>query len=90
MRSGASSSSSAAPRRTHRQRFETTPNELDPDLFAGLTSLARRDRDALLLHVWGELSYEEIAAALSIPVGTVRSRIHRARRKLTAHLGGAR
>jgi RNA polymerase sigma-70 factor (ECF subfamily) len=68
----------------------TAPNELDPDLFAGLTALARRDRDALLLHVWGELSYEETAAALNVPVGTVRSRINRARRKLTDHLGGTR
>jgi RNA polymerase sigma-70 factor (ECF subfamily) len=38
------------------QAHATTPSELDPELFAGLTSLARRDRDALLLHVWGELS----------------------------------
>jgi len=68
-----------------------TPTEgLDPDLYAGLTDLARRDRDALLLHAWGELSYDEIAQALDVPVGTVRSRIHRARRQLTAHLGGDR
>ena len=63
---------------------------LSPELYAGLTALARRDRDALLLHAWGELSYEEISQALDIPVGTVRSRIHRARRRLTEHLGGAR
>jgi RNA polymerase sigma factor (sigma-70 family) len=42
----------------------------------------RRDRDALLLHVWGDLTYDEIAAALEIPIGTVRSRINRARRQL--------
>jgi len=64
--------------------------DFDPDLFAGLTALARRDRDAFLLHVWGDLAYEQVAQALDIPVGTVRSRIHRARRQLTAHLGGAR
>ena len=46
------------------------PAPLDPDLFDGLKALARRDRDALLLHVWGELSYEETAAALSVPTGT--------------------
>ena len=63
---------------------------LDPHLYAGLTGLARRDRDALLLHAWGELSYEEIAHALRVPVGTVRSRIHRARRQLAAHLGDDR
>ena len=63
---------------------------LSPELYVGLTTLARRDRDALLLHAWGELSYEEIAQALDVPLGTVRSRIHRARRRLSEHLGGAR
>ena len=43
-----------------------------------------------LLHAWGELSYDEIAVALGVPVGAVRSRIHRARRQLTAPLGGDR
>jgi RNA polymerase sigma factor (sigma-70 family) len=65
------------------------PPPLDPKLVDGLKALARRDRDALLLHVWGELSYEETAAALDVPVGTVRSRINRARRKLSDHLNGA-
>ena len=68
---------------------ETHAAPLDPALFAGLRALPRRDRDALLLHVWGELSYEETAAALGVPVGTVRSRLHRARRTLTDHLDGA-
>jgi RNA polymerase sigma-70 factor (ECF subfamily) len=40
------------------------------------------ERDALLLLVWEELSYEEIASALQIPVGTVRSRLNRARRRI--------
>lgn len=40
------------------------------------------DRDCLLLLVWEDLSYEQIAEALSIPVGTVRSRLNRARRVL--------
>ena len=68
----------------------TRADGLDPHLYAGLTALNRRDRDALLLHAWGELNYDEIAVALGVPVGTVRSRIHRARRQLTAHLGGDR
>ena len=41
-----------------------------------------REREAFLLLAWGELAYEEIAEALSVPIGTVRSRIHRAREKL--------
>jgi RNA polymerase sigma factor (sigma-70 family) len=44
--------------------------------------LPRRERDAFLLYAWGELPYEEIAAVLRIPVGTVRSRISRARARL--------
>lgn len=43
-------------------------------------------RDVLLLYAWAELSYEEIAASLSIPVGTVRSRLSRARTQLKALL----
>jgi RNA polymerase sigma-70 factor, ECF subfamily len=53
-----------------------------------LAELAPRDRDALLLYAWAELSYEEIAEALQIPVGTVRSRLHRARRQASLALGG--
>lgn len=47
-----------------------------------LTRLPAADRDALLLHVWEGLPYEDVAAALDIPVGTVRSRLNRARRRL--------
>ncbi|NUR89795.1 MAG: winged helix-turn-helix transcriptional regulator, partial [Nonomuraea sp.] len=41
-----------------------------------------RDRDVLLLVAWAELSYGEVADALKIPVGTVRSRLSRARKKV--------
>ncbi|MGO4754903.1 sigma factor-like helix-turn-helix DNA-binding protein, partial [Streptomyces sp. 2MCAF27] len=37
----------------------------------------------------GDLGYEEAAQALGIPVGTVRSRLHRARSKLREALGGS-
>jgi RNA polymerase sigma-70 factor (ECF subfamily) len=57
------------------------------DRIAGvLADLDRDQRDVLLLHAWGDLSYEEIARALSIPVGTVRSRLSRARAKFSAAL----
>jgi RNA polymerase sigma-70 factor (ECF subfamily) len=47
-----------------------------------IAALPDGERDALLLFVWEELDYEDIAAALGIPVGTVRSRLNRARVRL--------
>jgi RNA polymerase sigma factor (sigma-70 family) len=61
-------------------------SELSGRLAAGLRRLSRADREALLLLAWGELSYAEIALALDIPIGTVRSRIHHARRQLARTL----
>lgn len=48
--------------------------------------LPRREQEVLGLCVWAELSYEDAAAALQIPVGTVRSRLARARARLRAHV----
>ncbi|MBO9625566.1 MAG: sigma-70 family RNA polymerase sigma factor [Microbacterium sp.] len=47
-----------------------------------IAALAPKDRETLLLYAWQGLSYEEIAAALGVPVGTVRSRLNRVRRRL--------
>ncbi|MEV6796596.1 RNA polymerase sigma factor [Streptomyces sp. NPDC051320] len=58
-------------------------------LAAALAGLSARNRDVLLLIAWGDLDYTETAEALDIPVGTVRSRLHRARRGLRAVLGGS-
>jgi RNA polymerase sigma factor (sigma-70 family) len=55
-------------------------------LAGALAGLKARDRDVLLLFAWGQLTYEEIAAVLHIPVGTVRSRLNRARRQTRATL----
>jgi len=63
---------------------------LTPALMAALAQLRRRDRTALLLHVAADLSVEEVAVALDVPPGTVKSRLHRARRILAAHLEVAR
>ncbi|TFB52067.1 sigma-70 family RNA polymerase sigma factor [Cryobacterium tagatosivorans] len=51
---------------------------------AALRKMPTRDRDALLLYAWADLDYEGVAQALQIPVGTVRSRLNRARRTLRA------
>ncbi|MGH9066614.1 MAG: RNA polymerase sigma factor [Acidimicrobiales bacterium] len=57
-----------------------------PQLLAALADLDERFRDALLLHTWADLTYEEIAQTLDIPVGTVRSRLARARARLRESL----
>ncbi len=52
-----------------------------------LAALPRRQRDVLLLTALADLDYAEVAAALDIPIGSVRSALHRARHKLRAALG---
>jgi RNA polymerase sigma factor (sigma-70 family) len=47
-----------------------------------LSRLPKREQDVLALCVWADLSYEEAAVGLGIPVGTVRSRLSRARSRL--------
>lgn len=55
---------------------------------AALARLPKELRDTLLLVAWGDLSYEQVATALGVPVGTVRSRVSRARSKLRRTLRG--
>ena len=64
--------------------IEHEDRDLSAELVGELRRLSAEDRDALLLVVWGELSYEEAATALAVPIGTVKSRIARARRALAA------
>ena len=60
---------------------------LAPRLAAALSQITSDQREVLLLHAWAELSHEEIAAALDIAPGTVRSRLFRARAALREQLG---
>lgn len=85
-------------RRTERRRLQalerlasTSPRsnadptlglDLEPALARALRRLPTKEREALLLVVWGELSYAEAASALDVPIGTLRSRISRARTTL--------
>ncbi|GAB3669430.1 RNA polymerase sigma factor [Actinocorallia lasiicapitis] len=57
-------------------------------LAAALAGLTAGERDVLLLVAWADLTYEQVAEALGVPVGTVRSRLSRARKKVREALGG--
>lgn len=54
-----------------------------------LADLPAAERDVLLLVAWEQLSYDETAAALRIPVGTVRSRLSRGRARLRGVLANS-
>lgn len=58
-------------------------------LAAALASLSPDDRHTLLLVAWADLTYAEVAEALDIPVGTVRSRLNRARTRVRTALEAA-
>jgi RNA polymerase sigma factor (sigma-70 family) len=58
----------------------------EPVVAEALSVLSREDRDVLLLFAWADLSYEQIAEALALPVGTVRSRLNRARTRMREEL----
>jgi RNA polymerase sigma factor (sigma-70 family) len=57
-------------------------------LAALLADVPARERDVLLLYAWADLDADEISRALDIPPGTVRSRLHRARKRLRPALDG--
>jgi RNA polymerase sigma-70 factor (ECF subfamily) len=59
------------------------------DIVDALTALPHDFRDVLVLVDLGEFSYQETAQILSIPIGTVMSRLHRARRLLKQSLAGS-
>ena len=54
---------------------------------AAVAKLREDDQQVFLLRVAGELSYEGVAAALSIPVGTAKTRMRRALHELRLALG---
>jgi type II secretory pathway component PulF len=60
--------------------------ERDQELRQALVSLPDANRLALLMHVWGRYSYEEIAQFVEVPLTTVEGRIHRAKRQLRQDL----
>jgi len=62
--------------------------DLREHIGAALKALPPEPREVLLLRELGGASYDEIAAALDLDLGTVKSRIFRARKKLCALLDG--
>ena len=54
---------------------------------SAIGTLARPYREVLVLHDINDLSYKEIAAMMSIPIGTVMSRLSRARRQIAKEIG---
>jgi RNA polymerase sigma-70 factor (ECF subfamily) len=71
---------------------ETVAGQVDSErqmakVLDAVRQLPRHEQEVLALVVWSGLSYEEAAAALDVPIGTVRSRLSRARQRL-AHATG--
>ncbi|MGK3206311.1 RNA polymerase sigma factor [Amycolatopsis sp. MEPSY49] len=65
---------------------QVTAQALGADLDRALAKLRPRERDVLLLVAAEGLGYQEVAEALAIPVGTVKSRLNRARGRVRAEL----
>jgi RNA polymerase sigma-70 factor (sigma-E family) len=62
--------------------------DLRTDLSEALDAIPRSYREVIVLHYYADLSVEEIAAALGVPAGTVKSRLARGRTALAARLDG--
>ncbi|GAB3148211.1 RNA polymerase sigma factor [Amycolatopsis sp. NPDC004378] len=78
-----------APEEGHADRVadRVSAQALGADLDRALAALGPRERDVLLLVAAEGLGYQEVAEALAIPVGTVKSRLSRARGRVRAELG---
>jgi RNA polymerase sigma factor (sigma-70 family) len=67
--------------------FEQTMEQVDERLKDALERVPNTYREPFVLFALDGLSYAEVAERMSIPVGTVMSRIHRARQRMKARLG---
>jgi RNA polymerase sigma factor (sigma-70 family) len=70
------------PGHAERVTADVTARAMRSQLTAALAGLPDAERDVLVLIAWEQLTYDEAARALEIPVGTVRSRLSRARARL--------
>lgn len=71
-----------------RSDARVTAELLGPRIASVLAGLSAADGDLLLLIAWADLTYEEASEALGVPLGTVRSRLHRVRKKIRRAFGG--
>jgi RNA polymerase sigma factor (sigma-70 family) len=60
--------------------------ELREEVLVALESLPPIEREAIVLHYLDELSVDAVAAVCGVPVGTIKSRLHRGRARLRAQL----
>lgn len=66
---------------------EPVAPDRSPDILGLVGELPDKYRQVILLYHMEGKSYEEVAAMLDLPIGTVRTHLHRARRQLAAALG---
>ncbi len=78
----------AVPGHADQVAADVTAQAMRTLLVTALAALPAGDRDVLLLIAWEQLTYQEVSQALAIPVGTVRSRLHRARARVRQILAG--
>jgi RNA polymerase sigma factor (sigma-70 family) len=86
--SQATAAEPGVPGHAERVATDVTAQAMRPLLDGALAALPAGDRDVLLLIAWEQLTYPEVSRALGIPVGTVRSRLHRARTTVRQVLAG--
>jgi RNA polymerase sigma factor (sigma-70 family) len=75
------------PRDVESAESVVTRQESHREVLEALGRLEQRQREILTLRYWGQLTVPEIASALDIPEGTVKSSMSRALRKLETMLG---
>lgn len=69
------------------EEVEEQPSEIGMDLLNAVHALPEAQRDVILLFYYSDRTFEEISDMLSCPVGTVKSRLHQALKKLKGRLG---
>ena len=71
------------------RRSPRLTGEMRQALAAALAAMRHDEREVLLLHAWAELNDGEVAGAFGLPVGTVKSRLSRARPRVGNRSGSS-